>query len=98
MLAALGCSSAGWFPGSRKDRLCTPDELDGRLAHARATREGFDSGRHGLVSFSVAVVEGMVLVNLSDDPPALHEAASAAQRESIGVCFAIRRDSPWIPL
>ena len=29
MLAALGCSSAGWFPGSRKDRLCTPDELDG---------------------------------------------------------------------
>jgi phenylpropionate dioxygenase-like ring-hydroxylating dioxygenase large terminal subunit len=54
--------------------------LDGRLLAAHATPPGFCKADYGLHSAHVAVIEGLVFVNLSANPPSLTGAKAALER------------------
>lgn len=52
--------------------------LDGSLQHARMMPRDFDNSNHGLTPIALRVVQGLLLVNLSEDPLAIDEAATLA--------------------
>ncbi len=53
-------------------------DLNGELLHAGRMPEEFDPAQHGLQSFPVRDVEGLLFINLSADPVSLEEAANDA--------------------